>query len=37
VVVTYAPDVFAGARCEVESLMATAEFQRFQLEAAYLT
>jgi outer membrane protein TolC len=37
VVVTYAPDVFGGTRCEVESLMATAEFQRFQLEAAYLT
>jgi NodT family efflux transporter outer membrane factor (OMF) lipoprotein len=37
VVVTYAPDVFGGTRREVESLMATAEFQRFQLEAAYLT
>jgi NodT family efflux transporter outer membrane factor (OMF) lipoprotein len=36
-VVTYAPDVFGGTRREVESLMATAEFQRFQLEAAYLT
>jgi len=37
VVVTYAPDVFGGTRREVESLAATAEFQRFQLEAAYLT
>jgi NodT family efflux transporter outer membrane factor (OMF) lipoprotein len=36
-VVTYAPDVFGGTRREVESLAATAEFQRFQLEAAYLT
>ena len=37
VVVTYAPDVFGGVRRQVESLMATAEFERFQLEAAYLT
>ena len=37
VVVTYAPDVFGGTRRQVEALMATAEFQRFQLEAAYLT
>jgi NodT family efflux transporter outer membrane factor (OMF) lipoprotein len=37
VVVAYAPDVFGGTRREVESLMAAAEFQRFQLEAAYLT
>jgi NodT family efflux transporter outer membrane factor (OMF) lipoprotein len=37
VVVTYAPDVFGGTRREVESLVATADFQRFQLEAAYLT
>ena len=37
VVVAYAPDVFGGTRRAVESLMATAEFQRFQLEAAYLT
>jgi NodT family efflux transporter outer membrane factor (OMF) lipoprotein len=37
VVVSYAPDVFGSTRREVESLMATAEFQRFQLEAAYLT
>jgi len=37
VVVTYAPDVFGSTRREVESLTATTEFQRFQLEAAYLT
>lgn len=37
VVVTYAPDVFGGTRRQVESLIATTEFQRFQLEAAYLT
>jgi NodT family efflux transporter outer membrane factor (OMF) lipoprotein len=37
VVVTYAPDVFGGIRRQVESDEATAEFQRFQLEAAYLT
>jgi NodT family efflux transporter outer membrane factor (OMF) lipoprotein len=37
VTVSYAPDVFGGTRREVESLAATAEFQRFQLEAAYLT
>jgi NodT family efflux transporter outer membrane factor (OMF) lipoprotein len=37
VAVTYAPDVFGGTRRQVESLAATAEFQRFQLEAAYLT
>jgi NodT family efflux transporter outer membrane factor (OMF) lipoprotein len=37
VVVTYAPDVFGGTRRALESLVATADFQRFQLEAAYLT
>jgi NodT family efflux transporter outer membrane factor (OMF) lipoprotein len=37
VVVSYAPDVFGGTRRQVESDVATAEFQRFQLEAAYLT
>jgi NodT family efflux transporter outer membrane factor (OMF) lipoprotein len=37
VVVTYAPDVFGGTRRQVESLTATAEFQRFQVGAAYLT
>ena len=35
--VTYAPDVFGGTRRQVESLVATAEAQRFELEAAYLT
>jgi len=35
--VSYAPDVFGGTRRQVESLAATAEFQQFQLEAAYLT
>jgi NodT family efflux transporter outer membrane factor (OMF) lipoprotein len=37
VVVTYAPDVFGGTRRQVESLVATAEFQRYQVEATYLT
>jgi NodT family efflux transporter outer membrane factor (OMF) lipoprotein len=37
VVVAYAPDLFGGARREVESLKAQADSQRFQLEAAYLT
>jgi NodT family efflux transporter outer membrane factor (OMF) lipoprotein len=37
VVVAYAPDVFGGTRRQVESLMATAEFQRYQVEATYLT
>src|SRR5271166_1781713 len=37
VVVSYAPDVFGGTRRQVESLMATAEFQRYQVEATYLT
>jgi NodT family efflux transporter outer membrane factor (OMF) lipoprotein len=37
VAVSYSPDVFGETRREVESLAATAEFQRFQLEAAYLT
>jgi NodT family efflux transporter outer membrane factor (OMF) lipoprotein len=37
VVVAYAPDVFGGTRRQVESLMATAEFQRYQVEAVYLT
>src|SRR5207237_4531048 len=37
VVVTYTPDVFGGTRRQVESLMATTEFQRFPLEAAYVT
>jgi NodT family efflux transporter outer membrane factor (OMF) lipoprotein len=37
VTVSYMPDVFGGTRRQVESLEATADFQRFQLEAAYLT
>lgn len=37
VTVSYMPDVFGGTRRQVESLEATAEFQLFQLEAAYLT
>jgi NodT family efflux transporter outer membrane factor (OMF) lipoprotein len=37
VTVSYSPDVFGGTRRQVESLAATAEFQQFQLEAAYLT
>lgn len=35
--VSYLLDVFGGARRQVESLEAQAEFKRFQLEAAYLT
>ena len=35
--ISYAPDVFGGTRRQIESLTAQAEYQRFQLEAAYLT
>jgi len=35
--VSYAPDVFGGVRRQVESLSAQVEYQRFELEAAYLT
>ena len=35
--VSYPLDVFGGVRREVESYAATAEYQRFELEAAYLT
>jgi outer membrane protein TolC len=35
--ISYMPDVFGGTRRQVESLAATTEFQRYQLEAAYLT
>jgi len=35
--VGFVPDVFGGNRRQVESLQAQAEFQRFQLEATYLT
>ncbi|MDA8387172.1 MAG: efflux transporter outer membrane subunit [Nitrospiraceae bacterium] len=34
--VDYAPDIFGGNRRQVESLEAQANFQYFQLEAAYL-
>lgn len=37
VTVGYAPDVFGGTRRQVESLVAQADSQRFELEAAYLT
>lgn len=35
--ISYAPDVFGGTRREIEQLQAQAEYQRFQLEASYLT
>jgi len=35
--VAYVPDVFGGNRRQVESVKALADFQRFQLEATYLT
>src|SRR5208337_4408689 len=35
--VGYTPDVFGSNRRQVESLTAQADFQRFQLEATYLT
>jgi NodT family efflux transporter outer membrane factor (OMF) lipoprotein len=35
--VSYTLDAFGGSRRQVESLKAQAEFQRFQLEATYLT
>jgi NodT family efflux transporter outer membrane factor (OMF) lipoprotein len=35
--VSYVPDVFGGTRRQIESLKAQAEYQRFQLEATYLT
>jgi NodT family efflux transporter outer membrane factor (OMF) lipoprotein len=35
--ISYAPDVFGGTRRQIESLAAQAEYQRFELEAAYLT
>jgi NodT family efflux transporter outer membrane factor (OMF) lipoprotein len=37
VYVSYTPDVFGGIRRQLESLMAEAEAQRFQLDATYLT
>lgn len=35
--VSYPLDIFGGIRRQVESLKAQAEYQRYQLEAAYLT
>jgi NodT family efflux transporter outer membrane factor (OMF) lipoprotein len=35
--VSYAPDVFGGQRRQIEATAALAEYQRFQLEATYLT
>lgn len=35
--ISYALDVFGGARRQIESTAAQAEYQRFQVEAAYLT
>ncbi|WP_409283821.1 efflux transporter outer membrane subunit [Pseudomonas protegens] len=35
--VAYAPDVFGGARRQIEASASQAEYERFQLEAAYLT
>ena len=35
--VSYAPDVFGGTRRQIESDAAQAEYQRFELEATYLT
>jgi len=35
--VSYAPDVFGGQRRQIEATAALAEYQRFELEATYLT
>ncbi len=35
--VSYAPDVLGGTRRQIESLAARAEYQKFALEATYLT
>ena len=35
--ISYVPDVFGGARRQVEALAAQGDAQRFQLEATYLT
>jgi NodT family efflux transporter outer membrane factor (OMF) lipoprotein len=35
--VSYTPDVFGGERRQIESNAAQAEYQRFELEATYLT
>jgi NodT family efflux transporter outer membrane factor (OMF) lipoprotein len=34
---SYTPDLFGGVRRQVESLAAQADYQRYELEAAYLT
>jgi NodT family efflux transporter outer membrane factor (OMF) lipoprotein len=35
--VSYSPDVFGGVRRQVESLQAQADYERYELEASYLT
>jgi NodT family efflux transporter outer membrane factor (OMF) lipoprotein len=35
--IAYSPDIFGGVRRQVESQAAQADYQRFQLEATYLT
>ena len=35
--VSYAPDVFGGTRRQIEALRSQADYQRFELEATYLT
>lgn len=35
--VSYAPDLFGGQRRQIENLAAQADYQRWQLEASYLT
>ena len=35
--VSYSPDLFGGTRRQIESLQAQADYERFQLEATYLT
>jgi NodT family efflux transporter outer membrane factor (OMF) lipoprotein len=35
--ISYSPDIFGGVRRSVESQAAQAEYQRYQLEATYLT
>jgi NodT family efflux transporter outer membrane factor (OMF) lipoprotein len=37
VTVSYSPDLFGGTRRQIESLQAQADYQRFQLEATYLS
>ena len=35
--VSFAPDVFGGQRRQIEAIAAAADYQRFELEATYLT